>query len=423
MNSFQWDKINVAWDVEVFNNLIKNSLIQFITKKEVNWLLSWSDISSNKDKMWECLNLLDSLFEEIKLKAKCVDLMFNEAPRINEDETIGSKTSSSMQEIENLHPEYFYNMPAVVVYDTSWLVYANSIYLRITWLQSLKELKDFANSWYTDDDWKLKNALIERIYQPKNREKVYEFISKLKNNEWYSYIPFEIWADVDFQKTYMWSSYGLNDSKWSIRVWMDITSEIMTDNFMSFDKMSDEEITEYINKSYVSKRLDWNNFNFSNDLNNLVFKLKSFLEKNFWDWKFFINDWFIDLYKKLNLFAQMWDVFFDKWPFIMNIWQWGKLKYANSVYTWVLWRSIDEINSLISKGEFYSAAYWNEVERSLVEKRVEWLNYNSPHYNESFNILNKDWDWIFTHFDTYLLWEKNWSKTTFRLWRIDPSIN
>lgn len=370
-------------DTERLVNLLYVSYLTEATNTAVNWLLSW-DYSI--EKIWE----IQSLFEQILIKSRCVDRMFNEPPREEMDD-------------DELSNEV---IPSIVVYKDWKLFWANKSYLRNIWINSLSQVKERAainyEDWVEIIDWIevpiIRNWLVEDIYDWSRKSKVYNRTKILKNNLWYEWEFFQPTLPTWEINTILFSSHWINNWTWSVRIWMNITSEVIW--------MTEEEIEEHIKSHYkVGEDFYTPDFWFVNNITELKNKLKFFLQSTKFD------TWFYETLDNLFFRAEIADLIFSKTPYAMNLYKWPELILANKYYIDLAWKWFFEMVKLSKEWKLINELFWDWVEAETVRQSV-WTLKKFWHYFKQFSFVTTN---KIADFDTFDVW----SWYTFRIWKKD----
>lgn len=403
INDDDWDNIldsmecfwfdTIEWDTMIVSSIVNQMMLHFkipIINKIHNKIMNDPENYTLQDEleMIRKLNEINYLVQDISIKAKCLEKMFAFPPRDSNEQYDRD------------------NCPHIAVYRDKKLAWANKAYadcLWSLWISTMDEAKKLSATWY-EDDWRRKNALIEKIYFGKHKEKVYEKILLLWINKGYQNEHFILWDSENEEleaKTLSWSSFWIDWWKWSVRVWMDVSYETKD--------MSDDEIKFHLNKYYSNEWPLTTHFWFIKSLELFKEKIQEI------HWKDLINKDFNDIYTNLLFFAHIADLIFDNSPFAMNLYRWKKLINANRQYINLTGKTFPELLELSEKWILWKLLFWDWIEEKLVTQSIASLNKEWWHYHRQFSFIPTN---SFVEFDTYDIWD--WY--TFRVGKRDPSV-
>lgn len=223
---FSWNyNINEFWEIKIvpiiedFRKILYNLVDKnWITshKKITSWnienILEWADIEKDAiTKEWIRL-----LFDDLIIKWKSIETMFNRAR-------------------EDRNKADF--LPIIVVYRDGKIEFVNHWYLEKTWLESQNSVIKLAWTNIIQENLKVTNLLTETLYHWKHKDSVYRSIPLLNWKSWYSSKVFGM-GNLWKLGLIAWYSHWLMNDKWgSIRLWMDVTIELI--NLLIGDERKD----------------------------------------------------------------------------------------------------------------------------------------------------------------------------------------
>jgi len=321
-------------------DLLKTEKLVMTIESSVLQILG-NTFGTRSEKYTSSYQIIAPILHDLRIRAMTLDRVFNPPPR----EEWGAERSG----------------PSICVYGSSGdLLYVNSEYLRLAWIDSADIAKKLAHQ----------GELIDHIYAPETATEIQNFVATIKENGGYSGKVFPLKNN----KSARWTSLLNQIDGWSVRVAEDVTG-------IALENIPQPIVTDMVQDIpfHFTQLTD----SFCKTIEDIITIPPS-----------------VDLFlKQLKYFAHIGDIIVDKWPFLITIKQGDVFVSMNKNYvatTGYACSELDIQNPIL---------YWKN-EKELINKRIASLH-TEGHYYDTFRMLTKDGGPRDVAWDTFRLSPKN----------------